>query len=177
MAVTSRGKGWERSHSIWIAWTFFAVPWMSFFYIGIRVKHRRWIAWGALYSAPFVLSMITTESPANSLVSQLTGFLLLVAWIGGIIHAFRARKEYLLRLEAAQRSRVDTDTELRQQIQTEYGPSVQGSASGYGANQVSTAAPSPNLESSVEPPSQSTESSMPSAAPQRPIVDLNNSSE
>ena len=82
MSITSKGKGWELRHSIWIAWALFVFPWISFFYIGIRTKHRRWLVWGAVYSVPFILTMFTGES-SDSSGSALSGFLLLIAWIGG----------------------------------------------------------------------------------------------
>ncbi len=176
MAVTSKGRSWERRHLIWMVWAYLASPWISFFYIGIRAKHRRWIVWGAVYSVPFILSMFTAESPENSAGSSLTGFLLVVAWIGGIIHAFRVRKEYLLRLEARQqRGKIDTDAALRQRIQTEYGSGAQGPASSPVASQASTTGPKPERPAAPSRPTPSPPS--PSAVPQRSGVDLNNASE
>ncbi len=180
MAVTSKGKSWELRHSLWIAWTFTLgfFNWIAFFYIGIRAKRRRWLLWGLVYAIPFILAMATVDRPAfDGWVGDLVVALTLILGIASIVHAFRVRKEYLLRLEATQRSRTDTDAALRQRIQTEHSSSAQSPASGYAPGQTSTAAPNPSPVRPAESHDQAPIPPTPSAAPQSPTVDLNSASE
>lgn len=172
MAVTSHDKQWERSHSIWIVWTFLLQPWIAFFYIAIRARRGRWGLWGLLYLIPYIFG----GAPANSWLSDVGAVLLLVFGIGGIVHAFRVRKEYLMCLEAVQKSRSEIDADLRQRVQTEYGLHPQEPTSSASSGQPTFAT------------SRSTRQDSPqlSAQPSNPVpyppsetftVDLNSSSE
>lgn len=113
MSITSRGKTWELLHSLWIGWTFTLgfFNWVAFLYIGFRARRKKWIAWGVLYSLSFVLVMILPD--AQALKGWLGNVVILWTLVGGIasiLHAFRVRSEYLLRLEArqtAQRAAVE----------------------------------------------------------------------
>jgi hypothetical protein len=123
MATTSRGQRWEISHSLWIGWTFTLgfFNWVAFFYIGIRAKHRRWLLWGLFYAIPFILAMATADRPAfDGWVGDLVVVLTLVLGVISIIHAFRVRKEYLLRLEALQRGVPERDAALRDRVDAEF---------------------------------------------------------
>lgn len=107
-SITGRGTRWEFLHSIWILWTFTLsfFGWVAFFYVGIRAKEPRWVAWGAFYSVPFILAMIfTDQEPMFSVAAALT----LLLGVMGIVHAFRIRPDYLERLAARQRGRAPAE--------------------------------------------------------------------
>lgn len=123
MAVTSKGQSWELRHSLWIAWTFTLgfFNWIAFFYIGIRAKRRRWLLWGLFYAIPFILGMAIADTPAfDGWVGDVDAALVVLLGLASIVHAFRVRKEYLLRLEALQRGTPVRDAALRRRIDTEY---------------------------------------------------------
>jgi hypothetical protein len=112
LSVTSKGKRWELLHSLWIGWTFTLgfFNWIAFLYIGIRANRRRWVLYGVLYSLPFILAMALPDLDGwpGDLVVALT----LIMGVGGIVHAFRIRKDYLRRIAKKQHDReVDGDNE------------------------------------------------------------------
>ena len=74
--------------------------WVAFFYIGFRAKQRKWILWGLFYSIPFVLIMLNPN--LNNWLGDVTALLTILLGMAGIVHAFKIRKEYLVRLEAVQ---------------------------------------------------------------------------
>jgi heme exporter protein D len=83
--------------SLWVGWTF--VPllnWVAFVYVGIRAKQPKWIFWGLIYLAPWMIPGFN-----NTTWQWLSFTLSLVAWIASIAHAFLIRKEYLVRLARA----------------------------------------------------------------------------
>lgn len=181
MAVTSKGKGWEIRHSLWILWTFSLgfFNWVAFFYIGIRARQRKWIFWGLSYSIPFILAMIFAERPSiEGWVGDLIIVLTLVSGVISIVHAFRARREYLVRLEALQSRGTDNIASLRRRIEAEYGAQTRSPAPSQQAARTSpsTDVPRTDREQShqptIRPPDAA--SSMDRSAS---TVDLNNSSE
>lgn len=177
MAATPKGRNWEIRNSIWIVWTFtFFFNWIAFLYIGVRVRRRRWIYWGVLYSLPFILAMITAESPIDSWQTDVAFSLMLGLGIMSIIHAFQVRKEYLMRLETLQQSRVGTDAALRQRIQTEYSSGAQGSTSSSGVGQPSSNSLSPAPQPRITPPAQPSGFAAPEPSPVS-TIDLNSASE
>lgn len=98
-SITGRGTRWEVLHSIWMAWalTLGFLNWIGFLYIGIRVRSRVWVAWGAFYSIPFIFAMLTVE--ANPPLFDMIGApITIIFGIAGLVHAFRIRPEYLRRL-------------------------------------------------------------------------------
>lgn len=103
-SITGRGKRWERLHSVWVLWMFTLAffNWVGFLYVGVRVRHRVWVAWGAVYSIPFIVIMATTGTAPlpDSIVALLT----LVPGAVGIIHGFHIRPEYLRRLSERERN-------------------------------------------------------------------------
>lgn len=104
MSITSRGKFWEISNSIWILWTFTLgfLNWIAFFYIGMRSGVTKWIYSGVFYSIPCMLSLYYFEAKTDPYRDVgLTGSVFLVFAIGivSIVHAFRVRDEYLLRMD------------------------------------------------------------------------------
>lgn len=114
--ITSKGKDWEFRNSIWMLWTllsFGVFNYISFFYIGRKVKQKKWSRAGIVYLAIFIISMSAPDSFAG---------LLIIGWIVSIIHVFRIRTEYLLRLEALQVSGMKNKeiAKLRETIAKEY---------------------------------------------------------
>lgn len=124
MSITSKGKRWEWLHSLWIGWTFTLgfFDWVAFFYIALRAKRKRRAAWGLLYLVPFVLAMIFAGGPAFAgWIGGVTVTLTLVLGAIGIFHVFWIRKEYLLRLDALQRRRGESDMLLKRRLAAEFG--------------------------------------------------------
>jgi hypothetical protein len=120
MPITSKGKTWEIRHSLWIGWTFTLgfFNWIAFLYIGLRARRKKWIFWGLFYSVPFTLAMLTPD--LDSPLGNLIVFLTLALGVAGILHAFRVRKEYLIRLEALQRKADEAEMMLRRRPEIEY---------------------------------------------------------
>src|SRR5215211_3083571 len=102
VSVTSRGKRWELLHSLWIGWTFTFgfLSWVAFVYIGLRVRRIKWILWGLLYFAIFMVYVITEEiTGPGSGAAQTTVGLMIIAGFFSIVHAFLLRNDYLVSLE------------------------------------------------------------------------------
>lgn len=126
---TSKGKRWELLHSLWIGWALFTfgfLSWVAFAYAGFRAKQKKWFVWGAVYSTPFVLSILSAivfggAGSEPKWVTNLGVTLLLIVWPVSIGHAFWIRKEYLLRLQALQRREGDPDIALKRRLAAEYG--------------------------------------------------------
>lgn len=124
--ITSKGKVWEMMNSIWMLWaivTLGFLNYISFFYIAFRVKQRKWTIWGIIYSIPFIVYMALEGTVSeDSLLYNLIFSALMISWIGSIIHVFKIRAEYLIRLEHYKKSsKVQNDIEkLRSSIQREY---------------------------------------------------------
>ncbi|MGH3086154.1 MAG: hypothetical protein ACRDSJ_02400 [Rubrobacteraceae bacterium] len=102
VSATSRGKRWEWLHSLWMLWTltFGLSSWIAFLYIGIRTQRARWIMWGILYFAIFLLFAVSEPifGQQSEITEALTG-LLIVSGIVSIVHAFSVRSDYLMELE------------------------------------------------------------------------------
>ncbi|MBA2694212.1 MAG: hypothetical protein H0U65_17240 [Rubrobacter sp.] len=102
VSVTSRGKKWEWRHSLWMLWTltFGLSSWIAFLYIGIRAGRVRWILWGVLYFAVFLLFAVSEPifGQQSEITEALTG-LLIVSGIASIVHAFSVRSDYLMGFE------------------------------------------------------------------------------
>lgn len=124
MPVTRKGTGWELAHSIWIGWTLFTfgfLNWVAFLYIGIRAKQRKWLWWSAVYFAPFLLFMLSPSGDQANWLTGLSTVLLLTSWAASTFHAFRARREYLVRLDAVQRRVAERNADLYSRVRAEYG--------------------------------------------------------
>lgn len=125
--ITEKGKGWEFRHSIWMLWailTFGALNYISFYYISYKVKQRKWFITGIIYSILFILVMVVSESfPTEHWVYDVTLGAYLLGWIASIVHVFKIRPEYLLRLEAKISSghKAKEIESLKQKIAQEYG--------------------------------------------------------
>lgn len=101
LGVTSRGLKWEYLQSWYFVcgltvWTY----WIPLVYTGIRIMDLRWIFWGLLYGIPSFLYMAVDLSRFG-MQAQLTRAVY-VALLFSLIHAIRARTEFLERLVAYQ---------------------------------------------------------------------------
>lgn len=124
MSITSKGKRWEWLHSLWIAWTFPLIFYpIAYFYSGFRTRQKKWIGWGIAYCIPFMPYGIFVESTSQlySRLTDITGTCWLILWPVSIFHAFWIRKEYLLRLEALQRRKGNSEVLLKRRLAAEYG--------------------------------------------------------
>ena len=97
MSVTHKGSGWELSHSLWIIWSFFALCWVSFLIIGHGAKKRLWTLIGAGYAVLFALWLALTEADKESTTADIGTTIGIFVLLGGIIHCFLVRKDYLRR--------------------------------------------------------------------------------
>lgn len=181
MATTSKGQRWELLHSLWILWTFTLgfFNWVAFFYIGIRAKQRKWILWGLVYAIPFILSMAFADRPAfDGWIGDLTVILTLILGIISIVHAFRIRKEYLLRLEALQRREANSGATLHDRVNAEYGAQDQISVTTSEPARPSEFAGTQGSDREQQPDGSAAASNpAPSTSAQAPRIDLNSSSE
>lgn len=104
MAITDKGKAWELRNSIWMLWailTFGFFNYISFFYISYRVKQKKWFIAGIIYSLLFILAIVAMDVISSEhWFADLSLGAFLLGWIVSIVHVFRIRTEYLLRLEA-----------------------------------------------------------------------------
>jgi hypothetical protein len=103
---TSKERKWELLHSLWIGWTFVLyLSSVAFFYIGLRARQRKWVLWGLLYSVPLILELLTSFTDLWPAANEYTwqGYLVAAAIViigaTSILHAFKVRKEYLMRLQ------------------------------------------------------------------------------
>ncbi|HEX8317733.1 helix-hairpin-helix domain-containing protein [Longimicrobium sp.] len=98
MAITKRGLGWELLQSAWVLVPPASVgmlAWAAFLYAGIRARHRPWIVAAAVYFLGFVSALALTDNSDNW-----TGLIVVALWFVGTVHAFMARPEFLIRLDA-----------------------------------------------------------------------------
>ncbi|KPB03421.1 ComEA family DNA-binding protein [Bacillus sp. CHD6a] len=120
--ITSKGKVWEYTHSIWMLWAFLTVGifnYISFFYISYRTKQWKWTIWGIVYTLPFTLMMIFVDSK-NEALATFVSFLYFVSWIISVVHVIKIRTEYLLRIEALESMEVLMRDTMKKQINKEY---------------------------------------------------------
>lgn len=74
---------------------------------GLRCGVRRWTAFGALWSALAIAGWVLIASePSGSNKQDFSGFLILIAWCGGIVTSFAIRRGYLMLIENATSERV-----------------------------------------------------------------------
>jgi len=114
---------WRIVHSWWILLTLiFFLYWSAFFYIAMRVRSKSFAIWGVVYAVTcFGGLALISPNEQESWQVNLGVPVLLISWIISIIHAFKVRKEYLLRLEARQLSSLREENELKHKIEDEYG--------------------------------------------------------
>jgi DNA uptake protein ComE-like DNA-binding protein len=123
--ITNKGIKWEIMNSIWMLWailTFGFFNYVSFFYAAYRVKQRKWFIWGLIYSIPFILFMFAAEViDEEHWLNDLIFAIYFIGWIVSIIHVFKMRAEYLLRLEARASLKANELEQLKKSIKKEYG--------------------------------------------------------
>lgn len=124
--ITSKGKAWELSHSIWMLWaifTFGTLNYISFFYASHKVKQKKWFIAGIVYAILFIMFMTASELPSEHWLYGTALTVYFIGWIVSIIHVFKIRTEYLLRLEAEQLSgyKEKEIKSLKRKIAQEYG--------------------------------------------------------
>ena len=94
-------------------------------YIGIRARQRKWVLWGLVYAVPNALAWSSDAGSSSPVVL----YSFAAVWVISSVHAFRARREYLMRLEALQRGGGATNAALRQHHEVEYGNHTQATSS------------------------------------------------
>jgi DNA-binding SARP family transcriptional activator len=89
---------WRVRHSLWLLpallgfgmWT-----WLSFLYIGMRARSRKWLLIAAAYAALLVGGGTLAEIADSSWAITLAGFWLIALWGGGAIHALYVNRSWL----------------------------------------------------------------------------------
>ena len=123
MSITRKGRAWEWLQSWWLllAAAGGILTFLAFLFIGARTRTRKWLLWGTLY---FVATVLVLTLTGDRETSGQWGSVVLFFWMFGLVHAFRARPEFLMRLEATQagggRTREDLEA-MRREIAAEYG--------------------------------------------------------
>ncbi|WP_052342598.1 ComEA family DNA-binding protein [Bacillus sp. EB01] len=123
MGIENKSAAWKIVHSWWVLLTITIMfNWAAFFYVGYRVKYKKWSLYGILYAIPFILLFTLGEAyDTTAWQYDVITLAMLVGWISSVVHAFKIRKEYLWRLEAIQARMPEEEMRLRGQIQSEYG--------------------------------------------------------
>ena len=107
MSFTKRGKLWEWGHSLWLIWSFIPyLAWVAFFYIGFRVRQKKWAVFGFFYLLPLLLAIIFLI-PEHKDHETLVVFAIVSFWIMAIVHSFMIRKKYVLLLGARKTSLIN----------------------------------------------------------------------
>lgn len=126
-AYTNRGKAWETLQSWWILLTLFPfgiASFLSFLYIGLRVKNWRWIIYGLVYLGG-AIAVFATSGTVNYV--GIWSATVITLWIVSIIHAIKVRSAFLIQLDvyqAGEKSREQQRIDrLRQEAQAKFQPS------------------------------------------------------
>jgi DNA-binding SARP family transcriptional activator len=95
------GRWWRLGHSAWLLSAFLGLgltTWVSFLYIGLRSSRRDWVLIAGGYGVGALAAVLVSagdgDSPASAR-STFAGFLLLVLWVGGSIHALAVNGSWL----------------------------------------------------------------------------------
>jgi hypothetical protein len=87
--------------SKWAWWSVYpGLAWVAWLHAGILTRHRRYFAFAALWAIPFVVFMafiIELERNPDGLPVPIE-FMAVFMYFGGMIHVFRERKKYKLRM-------------------------------------------------------------------------------
>jgi DNA uptake protein ComE-like DNA-binding protein len=102
----------------WLALVAFGMgftTWAAFLYIGLRAQRRAWLMWAAAYGALALIGLVADgTSHANSPAADGGTTVLMVAWLGGIVHSAVVRREAA---GQARPSRTNSLGEARQRIE------------------------------------------------------------
>lgn len=122
MAITKKGKAWEIKNSLWIIWSFiFLLNGIGIFLVGKKCKVKKWFNNGLIYTALAWISMIV-GGETSGVLQDISLFFFCGIYLVCIIHSFKIRKEYLLRLEFLEdqnTEQIELDS-LRNKIAEEY---------------------------------------------------------
>ncbi|MBW7859153.1 MAG: hypothetical protein H3C43_12870 [Leptonema sp. (in: Bacteria)] len=131
MAITRKGTAWELINSWYILFTFVpfgALSFCAFLYLWIRVRILKYLIATVIYLAGVVvLFWILEQFPGGTKTypnwaDWLFG-ISVALWPISFIHSILVRKEFLLRLEALEDSRSNSDSTLRSKIRRDMGVS------------------------------------------------------
>lgn len=201
MAITQRGKLWEWSHSWWLPASAMFLgmgAWLGFLAAGYGVRSRKWLVAGVLYfvTGPAIFLGVfgpsgTRDREARERVlaaggtpeqaaaagapttpfEQTASIVYFTVWIASMIHAFRARPEYLIRLDARMRRGGDLGGDPYAHIRAEVGSEHQAASVPLPPRGAFTAPAPP-------PPAVPRQVDVPAPAPAAAApVDLNNAPE
>lgn len=117
-SITDKGNVWEFSKIWWLIFlSFFFLGWISFLFIGIKTKTKKWIIEGIVYCLILHTSVAFSDIEP---VSSFFAILMMFGWFVSIVRIFIVRKEYLLRRVASDNLNKTADEELKRKIETEY---------------------------------------------------------
>lgn len=125
MAVTKKGKEWERKNSLWIIWSFIIfLNAIGIIIVGVKVKVKKWISIGLLCTALMFMGifMLDTQSNTNSLPANVGTAIILLDIVFCIVYSVHIRNEYLIRLEIMEDHKVGESEadKLRDKLSKEY---------------------------------------------------------
>ncbi|MDX6518551.1 MAG: hypothetical protein QOF50_1397 [Gaiellaceae bacterium] len=102
--MTDNQRRWLRSWWLVFALCPFWTWCISFVYIGLRAKRPLWIAWGGIYGASALASLILVNQPGILDGIGVTGTFGI--WLVALVHALLVRNEYLERLDVLEDPRL-----------------------------------------------------------------------
>ncbi len=123
MAITNKGRSWEIKKSLWIILNLVFLGGIGMFYAGKKVRVKSWMKYGVIYMLVTWISVIISPKDTKSIINNILMFTFFIAYIVCIIHSFKIRKEYLIRLEVMEMQKVEekeTD-DLKCKVSREYG--------------------------------------------------------
>lgn len=130
MSYTQRSLAWKIGQS-WYFLLFLPLGMTSFLvflYMGARAKRFKWFAWAAVYLAAtfYLLSRSAPRADGTDTLPEWAGFTFVAMWLMSLIHAIRARGEYLEALDALQGggpggTGTDPYAVLREEAAEDYG--------------------------------------------------------
>ncbi len=123
MAVTQKGDKWEMKKSLWILCSFVVlVNGMGMYSAGKKAKVKRWYNYGLIYTAIAWIGLIM-GGELTGFVQSIGCIIFFLDYIVCIVHSFKIRKEYLVRLEILEDKNVEQNEMnfIRSKIAKEYG--------------------------------------------------------
>src|SRR4051812_20062687 len=92
-----RRRTWRWWHSLWMLPCILGVgilTWISFLYIGVRARRRRWLRHAAVYGAAAVTAVVVSNK-GPEVAKNGAALLAVIVWIAGMIHASWINREWL----------------------------------------------------------------------------------
>lgn len=93
-----RSRLWRVRHSLWLLPAllgFGLCTWLSFLYIGLRARHRKWLLISAGHAFLSTIAFVLVGITNSQSVTVLAGTLLLILWGGGSIQALVVNRSWL----------------------------------------------------------------------------------